>query len=50
MKNKYLDEEEEKVYKQIAEKQKEEDELQRKVFFSFFPPLFNRVRNVLMKV
>lgn len=35
MKNKYLDEEEEKVYKQIAEKQKEDDELQRKVFFLF---------------
>ena len=35
MKNKYLDEEEEKVYKQIAEKQKEENELQRKVFFLF---------------
>ena len=49
MKNKYLDEEEEKVYKQIAEKQKEEDEFQRKVII-LFPSSFNRVRNVLMIV
>ena len=49
MKNKYLDEEEEKVYKQIAEKQKEEDEFQRKVVI-LFPSSFNRVRNVLMIV